>query len=305
MNEIFGCVRLRTSRSTGSATSRLGAPGGDRRRRLGGHAADHDHPAGRAAVGARRAARGGGDRRRLDVPPLLARHAAGAPAGHRGDHDARHDLELQLVRASSTCSPNGGPGGKTMLPSLFVYNEAFRYGNWGYAAAMGNVMVVVVGVFLILYLCGQPEGGRRSDPHRSPAPVTRPLQYLAARRRYMVFLAFPLLFLLVTAFKTHAGDRSAAIPICSRAASSGRTSATRSTRRGCGRRPGTASWSRSITMLLDDPDLAAGGLRAGPLPDEAPRRRDGLDPAQPGLPVHPHHHPAVPLMLQLPIVDWN
>ena len=38
----------------------------------------------------------------------------------------------------------GGPGGKTMLPSLFVYNEAFRYGNWGYAAAMGNVMVVVV-----------------------------------------------------------------------------------------------------------------------------------------------------------------
>ncbi len=39
-----------------------------------------------------------------------------------------------------------------MLPSLFVYNEAFQYGNWGYAAAMGNVMVIVVGVFLIIYL---------------------------------------------------------------------------------------------------------------------------------------------------------
>jgi multiple sugar transport system permease protein len=49
----------------------------------------------------------------------------------------------------------GGPGGKTMLPMLFAYNEAFRYGNFGYAAAMGNVMVVVIGVFLIVYLRGQ------------------------------------------------------------------------------------------------------------------------------------------------------
>ena len=24
----------------------------------------------------------------------------------------------------------GGPGGKTMLPSLFVYNEAFQFGHW-------------------------------------------------------------------------------------------------------------------------------------------------------------------------------
>ena len=36
---------------------------------------------------------------------------------------------------------DGGPGGKTMLPMLFAYDEAFRYGNYGYAAAMGNVMV--------------------------------------------------------------------------------------------------------------------------------------------------------------------
>jgi multiple sugar transport system permease protein len=49
----------------------------------------------------------------------------------------------------------GGPGGTTMLPSLFAYNEAFRYGNFGYAAAMGNVMVVVIGAFLFFYLRGQ------------------------------------------------------------------------------------------------------------------------------------------------------
>lgn len=49
----------------------------------------------------------------------------------------------------------GGPGGKTMLPALFAYNEAFKYGNFGYAAAMGNVMVVVIAAFLFFYLRGQ------------------------------------------------------------------------------------------------------------------------------------------------------
>ncbi|GAB4004036.1 sugar ABC transporter permease [Glycomyces albus] len=49
----------------------------------------------------------------------------------------------------------GGPGGTTMLPSLFAYNEAFRYGNFGYAAAMGNVMVIVIGALLLFYLRGQ------------------------------------------------------------------------------------------------------------------------------------------------------
>jgi len=47
---------------------------------------------------------------------------------------------------------NGGPGGRTMLPMLFAYNEAFRYGNFGVAAAMGNVMVVVIVGMLLFYL---------------------------------------------------------------------------------------------------------------------------------------------------------
>jgi multiple sugar transport system permease protein len=46
----------------------------------------------------------------------------------------------------------GGPGGKTMLPMLFTYNEAFRYGNFGYAAAMGDVMVVFIVILLLYYL---------------------------------------------------------------------------------------------------------------------------------------------------------
>ena len=47
---------------------------------------------------------------------------------------------------------NGGPGGRTMLPMLFAYNEAFRYGHFGVAAAMGNVMVIVIVGLLLFYL---------------------------------------------------------------------------------------------------------------------------------------------------------
>ncbi len=46
----------------------------------------------------------------------------------------------------------GGPGGRTMLPALFAYNEGFRYGNFGYAAAMGNAMVILIIALLAIYL---------------------------------------------------------------------------------------------------------------------------------------------------------
>ena len=46
----------------------------------------------------------------------------------------------------------GGPGGKTNLPMLFAYNEAFKYGRFGYAAAMGDVMVVIIVAMLLFYL---------------------------------------------------------------------------------------------------------------------------------------------------------
>lgn len=54
---------------------------------------------------------------------------------------------------------NGGPGGRTRLPTLFAYEEAFRYGQFGYAAAMGCVMVAVISVLLALYLAGRLKGG--------------------------------------------------------------------------------------------------------------------------------------------------
>nr|WP_258053151.1 sugar ABC transporter permease [Streptomyces sp. Ru73] len=50
---------------------------------------------------------------------------------------------------------DGGPGGRTRLPMLFAYEEAFRYGQFGYAAAMGLAMVAVIAVLLALYLAGR------------------------------------------------------------------------------------------------------------------------------------------------------
>ncbi|MFI9804420.1 carbohydrate ABC transporter permease [Streptomyces sp. NPDC052301] len=54
---------------------------------------------------------------------------------------------------------SGGPGGKTRLPMLFAYEEAFRYGQFGYAAAMGCVLVAVVSILLALFLAGRLRGG--------------------------------------------------------------------------------------------------------------------------------------------------
>jgi multiple sugar transport system permease protein len=47
---------------------------------------------------------------------------------------------------------DGGPGGKTTLPMLFAYQQAFQYGHFGYAAALGNAMVVIIVALLAVYL---------------------------------------------------------------------------------------------------------------------------------------------------------
>lgn len=46
----------------------------------------------------------------------------------------------------------GGPGGMTRLPMLAAYEEGFRYGYIGYAAAIGNVMIIVLSVMLFMYI---------------------------------------------------------------------------------------------------------------------------------------------------------
>lgn len=49
----------------------------------------------------------------------------------------------------------GGPGGRTMLPMLFTYLEAFKSRNLGYASAMGCALVVIVVLLLAVYLWSQ------------------------------------------------------------------------------------------------------------------------------------------------------
>ncbi len=89
----------------------------------------------------------------------------------------------------------GGPGGKTMLPMLFAYNEAFRYGNFGYAAAMGNVMVVIIVVLLAASTCAlrlrRRASMRRLDPSRAArgAASTSALSRLPALPRFPLAVA--------------------------------------------------------------------------------------------------------------------
>ncbi|WP_084958043.1 carbohydrate ABC transporter permease [Thermoactinospora rubra] len=50
---------------------------------------------------------------------------------------------------------NGGPGGRTRLPMLFAYEQAFRYGFFGYAASLGVAIMIVVLGLLGVYLWRQ------------------------------------------------------------------------------------------------------------------------------------------------------
>ncbi len=47
---------------------------------------------------------------------------------------------------------DGGPGGRTLLPMLFAYQRAFGNGEFGYAAALGNAMVLVIMAIMFVYL---------------------------------------------------------------------------------------------------------------------------------------------------------
>lgn len=49
----------------------------------------------------------------------------------------------------------GGPGGQTLLPMLFIYNQAFHDGNTGMAAAMTDVVLLGIGILMSFGLVGR------------------------------------------------------------------------------------------------------------------------------------------------------
>ena len=41
---------------------------------------------------------------------------------------------------------SGGPGNSTMVPGYYMYKQAFGYGNFGYAGAIGTFLFVLIGI---------------------------------------------------------------------------------------------------------------------------------------------------------------
>ena len=46
----------------------------------------------------------------------------------------------------------GGPGTATLTPILEAYKQGFKYGNFGFASAYGNMMIVAIGFIVFFYL---------------------------------------------------------------------------------------------------------------------------------------------------------
>jgi raffinose/stachyose/melibiose transport system permease protein len=44
----------------------------------------------------------------------------------------------------------GGPGTASMVPGLYLYDQAFQYFNFGYACAIGVILFVIILAFTIL-----------------------------------------------------------------------------------------------------------------------------------------------------------
>jgi multiple sugar transport system permease protein len=54
---------------------------------------------------------------------------------------------------------NGGPANSTSLAVFYIYQQAFKFNNYGYAAAMASVVVVVL-LFMTVVLFALTRGGR-------------------------------------------------------------------------------------------------------------------------------------------------
>ena len=53
----------------------------------------------------------------------------------------------------------GGPADSTALVVFYIYQQAFKFNNYGYAAAMASVLVVVL-LAMTVVLFGLTRGGR-------------------------------------------------------------------------------------------------------------------------------------------------
>src|SRR6185436_10621361 len=167
-------------------------------RRLGGHAADDDRAARRRAVDPGRAARGRRRRRRHVMAALSHDHAAPVAPGDHRHHDARLHLELQLFRPR--VRPNARRAGSfdratdalRVQRSLQIRRVRLCLGAGRRDGARDRLLAVLLPL-------GAPEGDDAVIVSSHPKAAKTGQYVLMAV--YMLFLAFPLLWLLSMSFK--------------------------------------------------------------------------------------------------------
>src|SRR5262249_39495012 len=176
----------------------LGTARSDPRRRLGRHAADDDRPPCWGAVGIGRYARGGRGRRRHRLAALPDYHAAAAAPGDHRHYHPRPDLEPQLVRARlGAHARRAGPLDRAadalrLQRGVQIRAVRLRVGARRRDGCRHHVLPDLLPV-------GTPEGG--DGMIVSPRPKTaRTAQYVALSA-YILFLGFPLLWMLSVSLK--------------------------------------------------------------------------------------------------------
>jgi multiple sugar transport system permease protein len=58
---------------------------------------------------------------------------------------------------------DGAPGGAVRLPAIFAYQQAFQYGDYGYSAAVGVAMILILSVTIVLAFRVVSQGEGKSN----------------------------------------------------------------------------------------------------------------------------------------------
>ena len=182
-----------------------------------------------------------------------------------------------------------------MLPMLFTYLEAFKNGNIGYAAAMGVVLVVVSSCSCSRSTCGRQfrqDRDEHGDVIRCVISSAGHAQYVALCF-YIVFLGFPLLWLISASLKSSGELNSLSVSLIPQDIEWGNYSAALE-RQGLVRVGVELHGRRARLDRARAPHRAARRVRPGPAQGPGPGMGRRVDPGQPGVPRHPHHPAAVP-----------
>lgn len=106
---------------------------------------------------------------------------------------------------------NGGPNNSTMLYALYVYNQAFKYNDMGYACAMSWFMLVVMGLITFIIFKTSKfwvfseanQAGKESTVMHNRKAVTKVL-YHAFVILFGFMMVYPVLWMISGSFKGNA-----------------------------------------------------------------------------------------------------